>query len=252
MFKKQGAAHWITRGLAMVLAGVVCGWAGAEPPAIEDDRYTIGELLHEEDFTENMARWRPELQEGGTVEVSGGMLHINVPRGATVWFTEKLEAPVMIVYEVTVVDEDGPNDRVSDLNCFWMATDSRNPEDLFAVERSGAFSDYDELYCYYVGYGGHTNTRNRFRRYIGEAGDRPLLPEHDFEDEDGFITPNERMQVVLTAFDGVAQYFMDGEKQFEYEDGEFLSEGYFAFRTVNNHKRIHNLRIYRLEPAAGE
>jgi len=247
MDQRLSAPRRFANGLAFVLSCLLACLAGAEPPHIEDERYTIGELLHEEDFADSPERWRPELEEGGAVEVSGGMLHIDVPRGATIWFTEKLEAPVMIVYEVTVVDEGGPNDRVSDLNCFWMATDARNPDDLFAVERSGAFSDYDELICYYVGYGGHTNTRNRFRRYIGEAGDRPLLPEHDFQDEDGFITANERMQVTLTAFSGVAQYFMDGEKLFEYEDGAPLTEGYFAFRTVNNHKRIHSFRVYRLE-----
>ena len=76
-----------------------------------------------------------------------------------------------------MISAGGKNDRVSDLNCFWMARDSRNPDDLFAVHRTGKFADYNQLLCYYVGVGGNTNTTTRFRRYIGDANTRPLLPQ---------------------------------------------------------------------------
>ena len=71
----------------------------------------------------------------------------------------------------------GTHDRVSDLNCFWMATDSRSPDDLFATRRSGKFSDYDRLRTYYVGLGDNGNSTTRFRRYIGTQDLRPLLPD---------------------------------------------------------------------------
>ena len=74
----------------------------------------------------------------------------------------------MIQYEATVVSAGGPNDRVSDLNSFWMATDPRTPEDLFAHDRSGKFAEYNLLDMYYVGLGGNGNTTTRFRRYIGD------------------------------------------------------------------------------------
>ena len=51
----------------------------------------------------------------------------------------------MIQYEATVIAASGPNDRVSDLNSFWMATDPQSPTDLFAHPRSGAFADYNTL-----------------------------------------------------------------------------------------------------------
>jgi hypothetical protein len=74
-------------------------------------------------------------------------------------------------YEVTIIRRGVANDRVSDLNCFWMAAGGRR--------RSGKFADYNDLRAYYVGQGGNGNTTTRFRRCIGDPVLRPLLPEHD-------------------------------------------------------------------------
>ena len=41
--------------------------------------------------------------------------------GVTVWFRERLTAPVTIRYTAKVLS----SGRVSDLNCFWMASSSR-------------------------------------------------------------------------------------------------------------------------------
>ena len=83
---------------------------------------------------------------------------------------------MLIRYEATMVQAGGANDRVSDLNAFWMATDARTPGDLFAARRSGKFADYNQLRTYYVGQGGNGNTTTRFRRYIGDTELRPMLP----------------------------------------------------------------------------
>ena len=110
-------------------------------------------------------------------------LVIDVPAGCTVWFKPQLTSPLMIEYEATVISSGGANDRASDLNCFWMARDSRSPDNLFATARSGKFSDYDRLFTYYVGLGGNTNTTTRFRRYIGQQDNRPLLRQNDLRDK---------------------------------------------------------------------
>ena len=191
-----------------------------------------------------MDQWVAELEAGGTVEAVDGQLVIDVPLGATVWYRPVLEAPVAITYRAMAVDEGGPNDRVSDLNCFWMARDSRSPEDLFASERSGKFSDYDILRTYYVGVGGNDNSTTRFRRYTGEPGNRPLLPEHDLADADVLLKPNEWQDVRIEVLEGGrTRFYLNDELLFEMDDPEPYTSGWFGFRTVRNHLRIADFRV---------
>jgi hypothetical protein len=116
--------------------------------------------------------------EAGNVSITGGSMDIDAAGGCTIWLRQKLQGPLRITFAVTVIDKGGANDRVSDMNCFWMARDLDNPDDLFARTRSGDFSEYHYLSLYYVGMGGNSNSTTRFRRYPG-GGDRPLDPEHD-------------------------------------------------------------------------
>ncbi len=220
-----------------------------DEPALAQGRWTVGETLFADDFADaSLKHWAPELEDGGTVEARDGKLVIDVPAGCSVWFEPVLEGPVMIEYTATVVGRDGPNDRVSDLNCFWMASDARNPDDFFDVERSGKFADYNELKCYYVGYGGNTNSTTRFRRYIGHPERRPLLPEHDLTDAPHMITPNVPMRIRCVAADGRIEYWRDGVMLFAYDDPEPYTHGRFAFRTVMSHLVMQDFKVYRLEP----
>ena len=181
---------------------------------------------------------------GGRVTVQDGALVIEDVAGCTVWYRHKLTAPVEIAYEATVVMQDGPFDRLSDLNCFWMAQTPKAPEGLVAStgRRTGRFADYDALATYYVGYGGNTNSTTRFRRYDG-TGARPLLPEHDLGDAVHLLEPNRTYHIRLVARDGRAEYWRDGELIFAYNDPAPLTEGHFGFRTVKSRLVIRNLRI---------
>ncbi|MCM4157051.1 DUF6250 domain-containing protein [Gramella sp. AN32] len=188
-----------------------------------------------------------EQQPGGSVTFDDGAMEITDVNGCTVWFKNKLESPVKIEYEVTFIDEGGPFDRVSDLNCFWMATDPKNPDDFFAAseERAGKFTNYHGLELYYVGYGGHNNTKTRFRRYNGTM-DRPLLPEHDLSEKKFMIKANIKIHVCLIADGNQISYVRNGETVFSIDDEEPYTEGYFGIRTVNNHMKIENLKISNL------
>jgi Domain of unknown function (DUF6250) len=172
-----------------------------------------------------------------------------VPAGATAWFRQELEGPVMISYEATMVQAGGPNDRVSDLNSFWMATDPASPGDLFKRPRTGAFAGYNSLHLYYVGLGGNGNTTTRFRRYIGDAVERPLLPENDIsvkEHPEKEIVANKSQRVMLIADGGLIQYWRDGEKIFEMVDPEPYTKGWFGIRTTKNHMRVSDFKVMRL------
>jgi hypothetical protein len=191
--------------------------------------------------TGSLESWVVEQMPGGRVTTRDGVLVIEDTGGSTVWWREKLTAPVEISYEVTVVSQGGPFDRVSDLNCFWMARDPRSPGAL-PSGRSGKFSDYDSLLTYYVGYGGNNNTTTRFRRYDGTAA-RPLLPEHDLSAKQFLLEGNRTYRIRLVARDGVAEYWRDGERIFSFRDPAPLTSGWFAFRTVRSHLEIRSFAV---------
>jgi len=222
----------------------LCALAGAGP----DAPFHIAKTLYTDTFTHGLGRWRAELEKPGVVEAKNGLLRLDVPAGATVWFRPELREPVMIEYEATLISRGGPNDRVSDLNCFWMATDARSPKDLFATARSGAFADYNQLRAYYVGQGGNGNTTTRFRRYIGDRELRPLLPEHDLSDAAVLLKANTVHTVRLVAAAGRIQYWSNGKLLFDVRDPAPYTRGHFGFRTTYNHLEIRNFRVYRLAP----
>lgn len=141
-----------------------------------------------------------------------------------------------------MIQSGGLYDRVSDLNCFWMATDPGHLEDF---SRGGVFLNYHPLRTYYVGQGGHGNTKTRFRRYAG-GGERPCLPEHDLSAPSYLLQPNRTMKIELIADGRRVQYIRDGEVIFDFEDEHPCTEGWFGFRTVNSHIRIDDFRVFRL------
>lgn len=213
-----------------LLSFAVCN-AAPEPPPVN----RTGDLLY----------WAAEQMPGGTVTVRAGALDIQDAGGSTIWLREKITAPVEITYEATVVMAGGAHDRLSDLNCFWMAVDPRavdTPPFAPTHARTGKFPDYDSLFTYYVGYGGNKNATTRFRRYDGSS-ERPLLPEHDLNANKFLLAPNHTYRIRLVARDGIAEYWRDGEKIFTFRDPAPLTSGWFAIRTVRSHLVIRNLRI---------
>lgn len=223
-----------------VLLAIVVSLRAAEPATSAGPR----DLL-----AAGLGAWAVEQMPGGTVKLQDGALVIEDAAGCTAWWREKITAPVEITYDVTVVDAGGKRDRLSDLNCFWMAVDPRsaNPPYAPGQARSGNFSDYDSLLTYYVGYGGNNNTTTRFRRYDGTS-DRPLLPEHDLRKPPFLLQANHVYHIRLVARDGLAEYYRDGDKVFSFRDPAPLSSGWFAIRTVRSHLVVRNLAIRHPRP----
>jgi hypothetical protein len=127
-----------------------------------------------------------------------------------------------------------------------MATDPRSPAGPLNEPRSGAFAEYNNLFAYYVGLGGNSNTTTRFRRYIGSDAERPLLPENDKSSPDVLLQPN-RVQTIRIVADGnLIQYFRDGRRLFEYHDPQPYTHGWFALRTTQSHLRIRHFSVRRL------
>ena len=208
-----------------------------------------GAPLFRDDFDSNLSQWVVEQVAPGTTQIQDGTLDINDVGGCTVWFKEKLSSPILIECEVTMIQAGGANDRVSDLNVFWMATDPANPENFFAnsAKRGGLFKNYHPLRLYYVGYGANDNTSTRFRRYPGD-GSRPLLPEHDLSDTRLMNVPNKTIKIQLLADGGKIQFRRDGEVVFDFPDREPFQQGWFGIRTLHNHMRVDAFRVYKPQP----
>lgn len=221
----------------LFLASAVCGY-GQKGEA---------KLIHSDDFSGDLSQWTVEQMKGGSTVIKDGELVINDAKGCTVWFKQKLSGRIIIEYDAVMVDAGGKFDRVSDLNCFWMATDVKNTDDIFITSkgRGGSFKNYDALKLYYVGYGANKNTTTRFRRYLGN-GERPLKPEHDLTDKKFLHMANKVIKIKLIADGENIQYWRDGELVFDVFDKEPYREGWFGFRTVKNHLKLDNFKVYQL------
>lgn len=229
-----------TRRAAM--AGGVGLLAGCALPRLGRER-----LLYRDDFRDGLGQWLVEAEKPGRIVASGGVLDVAVPAGVTLWFRPVLEGPVAIDYTVTPVSAGGQWDTVSDVNCFWMATDPRVVGgDVLARTRSGAFADYDELRTYYAGIGGNRNTTTRFRRYIGQRENRPLLPRHDLSGAAHMLVPNRPIRIRLVADGRRIALVRDGAVLFDLDDSKPYTRGHFGLRTTWSHLQVSDLRVWRI------
>lgn len=190
-----------------------------------------------------MKNWIVETPDSpySNVGIDSAKLVVDVDNGATVWFNKKLSGNIMIEYSRKVIMNNGKNDRLSDLNQFWMATDP-SQENVFT--RTGIFSEYHSLRLYYAGIGGNTNSTTRFRKYQG-AGERTLL--FDLQDEQHLLQPNKNYFIQIVVYNGTTQVFVDGELYFSFQDDAPLTKGYFGFRTVKSHQEVESFRVYELK-----
>lgn len=206
-----------------------------------------GRLLYRDDFRSGLGQWLIEAERPGRIVAENGVLDIDVPNGVTLWFRHQLTSPVAIEYEVTAVAEGGPNDHVSDVNAFWMATDTRaNSGSVLERHRSGAFADYDELRTYYAGIGGNRNTTSRFRRYVGRKDDRPLLAQHDLSAPEHMLEPNRPYHIRLVADSSRIELHRDGKLMFGLDDPEPYTRGHFGLRTTKSHLRVRDFAVHAL------
>ncbi|MEO8062615.1 MAG: DUF6250 domain-containing protein [Pseudomonadota bacterium] len=210
-------------------------------------RPEFGDALFTDDFTAGLENWQVEAEKPGRIEAANGVLDIDVPAGVTLWFKPKLSGRVAIEFEATAVAAGGPNDKVSDLNVFWMANNPDGVEPVYAAPRSGAFAQYNNLSTYYVGLGGNRNTTTRFRRYVGDPEMRPLLPQHDLSARSALLMANRRQTITLIANGNNIEFRRDGQPLLRMRDPTPYTSGWFGLRTTWSHLRIQSLRIYQLE-----
>ncbi|MFO7901665.1 MAG: DUF6250 domain-containing protein [Planctomycetota bacterium] len=254
--------------------------------AAGEDLFKIGPLLHEDRF-ENLDRWSVQVESTDAdvpearIRAADHKLDAFVPgRGATIWFKPKLEGAVAIVYQVRCPKSpETPGVVPRDVNNFWHM--SAKPDALLRRNRfTGGFGSYHELQGYYSSTGGRDNTTTRFRRYPREAKGRPadhIALDHRDHQEPYLITPGKTHTVQLVAFDGMAQYIVDGQLVYQIAYGDTVrvkhvdngetrfskvvytrerfpgyTEGWFGFRMTTTHHVYSNFRVYRLNPVSSQ
>jgi len=204
---------------------------------------TPGKLLHADSFRKGLSQWTAEYLAAPQAKVAArsGKLLMDLPGDATVWFKPRLAGDVLISYKRRMIMNGGVNDRLSDLNQFWMASD---PRDSNLFTRDGTFKQYDNLSLYYAGIGGNSNTTTRFRKYEG-TGDRVLLGEAN--DAAHLLLPNKEYAIQIAVYQGCTRLTVDGKEYFSYRDPAPLREGHFGFRTTHSRQEISDFKVYQLK-----
>lgn len=205
---------------------------------------------------ETLPGWYVEAEdEDSKVTVlADGTIDIIAPKGLTLWHSEQLAGNVIIDYDARIVVDSlcqEPWNRLSDLNCFWMATDPDADGGnvlLGAPQRNGVFLNQYALKMYYVGYGGNHNKTTRFRRYDGDkrgitvAEHRPAILR-EYTDQLHLLKENKWYHVRLEQVNGWVSCVIDDEVLVDYLDSAPYTQGYFGFRTTKAHAQLKNLKI---------
>jgi len=206
-------------------------------------------LLFSDDFEHgpDTTVWVSEIapQANSRVYTANGKLVLDTRGGVTVWLKKRLQGNIRIEYDrmipAPLASGGNGNERVSDFNQFWMATDPRN-SNLFT--RNGVLEAYDSLLLYYIGMGGNSNKTTRFRKYEGN-GERRLLQE--YTDSSHLLEAGKTYHIITIVKDGTTQFYVNGELYFSFTDPSPLKEGYFGFRSTRSKQFIEGIKIYRIK-----
>jgi rhamnogalacturonan endolyase len=228
------------KNIIIVLAFLTCSIYAFGQTAVV---LTQAKLISSDDFSGDTRQWYAEFEQpmSSSIKTAGHRMDVDAGAGATVWFKKKLSGNIIITYSVIIVDAGGKNDRVSDLNAFWMAS---NPGRDSVLGLDGKFTSYDHLKLYYAGIGGHDNTTSRFRKYEGNDK-KDILKE--YIDKAHLLSENHEYFIKIIVKNGMTQYFLDNILYWEYDDKSPYTEGYFGFRTTRSHQIFNNFQVFQIE-----
>lgn len=197
--------------------------------------------------------WMLEADSASTqVRYHADTIEVTAPKGYTLWYKPCLKGDIEISYRARIMDEHQSHDRLSDLNCFWMASHPVQGSVLKgAAQRKGVFEQCYGLQLYYLGYGGNYNTTTRFRRYNGDA--RGITDAHyrpriikEYTDATHLLTPNAWCHIVITCRKGRTTFSIDGECIVDYIDPHPLKQGWFGFRSTWSRAQITQFKVKKL------
>ena len=182
-------------------------------------------------------------------------VEILAPKGLTLWRKEYMSGDITIEYDACIVDEGKSGDRLSDLNCFWKASDPTYPNNIWkrAEWRNGLFKHCYSLQMYYVGYGGNHNSTTRFRRYDGNyelVEKENILPPvlKEYTDKEHLLEANKWYHIRIVTSGNKVCYYINGKRLIDFRDPNPHKSGWFGFRTTAARARITNFRYTNNTP----
>lgn len=188
--------------------------------------------------------WRIESEAPDyRVTFQGDTCEITAPKGLTLWRKQVFTDNTVVEYDAQVMD-----DRLSDLNCFWLASDPQHADIWQRIRwRQGIFLRCYTLQTYYLGYGGNYNSTTRFRRYTGDARGvddaayRPAILK-EYTDSAHLLRSGHWYHIKIESLQGRTRFYVDGELLVDYLDPQPLQRGWFGFRTTLSRCRITHFR----------
>lgn len=219
------------------LSGCTSVEPSSNPPKLDHKQ-----KIFTDDFSHlDETRWIIEMEQKGhsRVYAENNRLVLNTFGGVTVWFNQPLSGDYVITYKRGFIFSGGENDRLSDLNQFWLAFD---PQQSNLFTRSGALAEYDNVNLWYMGMGGNYNETTRFRWYDG-TGERHLLQE--FLSADALLKKSVEYEVITQVKGHKTRVWINGELLFEGDLRHPDISGYFGFRSTYSHQYIKDFAVYR-------
>lgn len=231
----------------LILTWIITGFSIMASFGQNQITYKKKKLIYSDSFGKQVdsSDWQIEMpfDSSNRVFVANNRLWLDTKDGVTVWYKQPLKGNYCIEYNRCVVVDSGANDRLSDMNNFWQASDPKNPR-LFA--RDGVFESYDNLQLYYAGIGGNYNSTTRLRRY-GGSKEKPVIKE--YLDSGHLLKPNHIYNIHIVYLNHTTQLYVDGDLWFSFTDTKPLPTGYFGLRSTKSRQWVSGLKIWTIKQA---
>lgn len=174
-------------------------------------------------------------------QTRGDTIEISTPKGLTLWYKPRMTGDYEITYSACMPMDGDPNDRLSDLNCFWGANDPQHPDNLFSRSeyRHGIFQRYKTLTLFYVGYGGNYNSTTRFRQYysgLPEQNDKEVRPViKEYTDPEHLLKAGKWYHIRIVVKEDTSRFYVNDELLFTRKMKPQEADGNYGLRLLENH-----------------
>lgn len=117
---------------ALAAGGALAALAPAGQAGALPGHHHRGRFIARDDFRHGLGQWAVELQDGGSATATRGVLEVDVPSGATIWFKRRVQGPYVIEYTPTLVSAAASTTASPTSTTSGTPLTFAPPDDLFA------------------------------------------------------------------------------------------------------------------------
>ncbi|MFC2076686.1 DUF6250 domain-containing protein [candidate division KSB1 bacterium] len=208
--------------------------------------YHPGDIPYfQDDFALDLRYW---WWEGGEPKIDDGELCLDGRGPSILWCRIPFRGKISIEYTARAILGLGGNDRLSDLNFYWMTSHRSKQMDVqqFFESRSAGELDPDGNYrAYRLENGGDDNRVTRLVRFDPDSG-RTVLVE--YRDRNLLLEPNQDYRYRLLIGYWLLEVYRDDELVLRIDDPNLITPGYFGLASQDSHVHFDNVRVDYLLP----